>query len=164
MAAFFVIIILNLMEFINKVKVLAIYLSQFLIIGTGISCVNNPESERETYITTEKLYDDCSVYQMIYKEGDYAFRFALAGKCSQLTKEMYKADFDSFLKKYKNRIDLKNKRFIRIEYYDTLGIGKEDIEELIKITAGNLEMDFKLQKYWDEGFVLETAKAQIRGR
>jgi len=137
-------------------KLLKIYLSLLLCIYAATGCLNNPESEIETYITTEKLYDDCSVYQMIFNEDDYAFRFALSGKCSSLTKEIYKSDLESFIKKHKYTIDLKSKKCIRLEYYDTLNITKKDIDELIKILSNHLQISFKVQKKWNEGFVIEA--------
>lgn len=78
-----------------------------IIVFFALSCKHkdNEIGKVENYILTEKDIDkECNVYQMLFKEGDYIFRFSLAGKCKNLKKENYIREYSIYLEKYRNQL------------------------------------------------------------
>lgn len=81
------------------------------------SCKNNDNEigNPENYILTKKdISDDCNSYQMLFYEGNYIFRFALAGRCKDLKYEKYMNQYSSYLTKYRNKL-LKRRGFIILD-------------------------------------------------
>lgn len=129
----------------------AIFLSiLFYMFGCG-KCKS--QDEKETYHVVENYVDEnCNLYKMVFTEGQYVFRMALAGKCSLLTRETYVKDYKMFLDDNIKQLDFAHKDFLRFEYYESLQMNKETIDDIARITQSKINRKVTLVKSWKEGF------------
>ena len=92
------------------------YISIILFILTACkqNIIHNPE---EYYLTEKNMYDDCNLYQLFFENGDYLFKYSLAGSCNNLTKEDYIIEYTDYLKR--NKALLSNRLgFIILDKFD----------------------------------------------
>ena len=93
------------------------------------------EEEDSFYFVDNPIGEDCNIYQMVFTEGDYSFRFALSGKCKNLTKEDLIKSYEKFLTTYSDSLIAEpNTKFI-LEYYDSHNMSDYDIERIISISG-----------------------------
>jgi len=95
--------------------------------------------------------EDCSVYSMVFDDaGDYAFRFALSGKCPTLNDTLYLNYYTNFLKKYKDSIHIKNGQLIQLNFYKQNGILQNTIEKITLITTDLLKKQVAIKEFSEE--------------
>ena len=78
-----------------------------IILLVPLSCkhTDNEIGKLENYILTEReVAKDCNVYQMLFKDGNYIFRFSLAGSCKNLSIINYTKEYSTYLNKYRDSL------------------------------------------------------------
>mgnify|MGYP001004837416 CR=1 FL=1 len=125
----------------TRKRLIKLKLMSYLLLGLlyssffGTSCNSGVNSmEKESYYIVETAGDSCSIYKMIFYQGDCSFRFALSGKCPSLTKENYLEDYSKFILEYKSRLRFNETKTIILEFYEGLKIDAKSVEQLIKMT------------------------------
>ncbi|MFA9212741.1 MAG: hypothetical protein ACEQSR_02725 [Candidatus Methylacidiphilales bacterium] len=98
-------------------------------------------------------YSDCSVYQIIFKDGNYIFRFATSGSCKKLTHKDFCNDYQVFLEEndtiFKNRNGLINIEFNPIDSSNQL------VNILMKITENNFDKSVVLLESDSESCIIK---------
>ncbi|MGJ8661629.1 MAG: hypothetical protein ACSHXL_06300 [Bacteroidota bacterium] len=102
---------------------------------------------------TEKT-DDCSIYQMIFKNGDYLFRFALSGACKEINQEKYLENYDRFLNE--NDSILKKKGKLLFEFYNISNESDELLTEIIEATKLKFKTYVTIEKISEDRFTLRV--------
>ena len=124
-----------------------------LILAICFSCKSNKLIEKENYNTVETDLNDCNIYKMIFNDGKYMFRFALSGKCDNLSNEDYINNYKTFLDTYKDSLKVKNGMII-FEHYNTPKLNNNMIDSIEKITTEKLKRQVELKEKSEEKFVL----------
>ena len=93
-----------------------------------------PINKNSYHVEDKYITDDCNVYIMYFNDGNYLFKFALAGRCSTLTSKKYLEEYRFFLKKYLD--DSKPVKFglILVEYESINSMPLSLHEEILDIT------------------------------
>lgn len=132
-----------------------------LIVGLllFVSCSHNAETEKNNYYFVDHyIHEDCDIYGMIFSDGQYAFRIALAGQCNSLSKDAYINEYKKILTEYLLKNTFETRSNIRLEYYDALKIDDKAIEQIIKITESKTGKRVLVREVWDQGMRLELIK------
>jgi len=140
-------------------------LRQFIIINTIAivlifsSCNKSSsyKSENQKFNYTEYdtiLYNDCSIYKMIFTDGRNSLRIALSGKCENLSNKEYLTDCKNFISKNENKISFKKDQYFRFEFYKELQMDSLKISEFIKDLEIITNKKILLTENWNEGFIL----------
>jgi len=120
-----------------------------------LSCKNKDEEigRPDPYILTEKnISEDCSAYQMRFKDGKYIFNFALSGTCKKIKAEDYVKEYSRYLKFYNDSLVLR-KGYILIQYYGIHSDIKDFQDSIINITKRNFKTNVSLVVS-DDGFFM----------
>ena len=119
-----------------------------------LSC-NNVLHNEDNYENKQSnnKYSDCSVYQMVFKDGNYIFRFATSGSCKKLTHKDFYNDYQIFLKE--NYSILKNRKgLINIEF-NPIDSTNQLVNILIKITENNFDNNVVLLEADNESCLIK---------
>ena len=106
---------------------------------------------------TEQIFsEDCAVYQMSLKEGDYIFVFSLAGRYSTMNIESYILKYSAFLKTQKNFTNNRSGKVI-FNYY---GISENKVfrDSLVEITEKYFKKDVTVIEIDKERITLNIEK------
>lgn len=125
-----------------------------LIIGTATSCNSIQDDhchQEHYYIIENSKLDSCNVYTMLFEQGDYIFRFALSGRCPTLTRELYLDQYTNFLKDYSDSLTYSEGKFIRLDFYEKMGIDKDMIARLVVATENISKKQVSIREF-SEGY------------
>lgn len=117
-----------------------------------VSCSNGQVSESNhdnyEYVNYE-VAENCSAYGMIFKKGNYIFRFALSGSCDSFTSDDFSNVYNKFLTENQQKISSKKGRII-IDFYSPI-----NQQKIIKLTESIFLSKVTLIKIEKERFELE---------
>lgn len=106
----------------------------FLIVGCDyLSNKSEPINVNSYYIEDDYKSADCNIYKMIFNDGKYLFRFALAGRCKELTNSIFIEEYKLFFKKYLKAEGKDKKGLVLIEH-ETLKITPSFEYEILNST------------------------------
>ena len=128
-----------------------------------LSCKNKDEEigRPDPYILTEKnISEDCSAYQMRFKDGKYIFNFALSGTCKKIIAEDYVKEYSRYLKFYNDSLVLR-KGYILIQYYGIHSDIKDFQDSILNITKRNFKTHISLVDFDDEYFTIKVGDVDV---
>jgi hypothetical protein len=141
---------------INKIQLMRHTLTVFLLFLL-IACKNqNLEiGKPENYILTEKdISKDCNIYQMRFKEGEYIFKFSLAGSCKSLNADNYIKEYSRYLYTYQDSL-MSRRGYIIFDYY---GINDKNVlqDSIMNITKKHFKTFVTLSEVDNNGFTIKV--------
>lgn len=144
---------------LNKILRQFIIVNIIAIVLIFSSCKKSSsyKSENQKFNYTEYdtiLYNDCSMYKMIFTDGRNSLRIALSGKCENLSNKEYLTDCKNFISKNENKISFKKDQYFRFEFYKELQMDSLKISEFIKDLEIITNKKILLTENWNEGFIL----------
>jgi hypothetical protein len=115
----------------------------------------------DPYILTEKhISEDCSAYQMRFKDGKYIFNFALSGTCKKLKFDDYTQEYSRYLSVYNDSL-LIRKGYILLHFYG-LGTDNRKLQDsVINITKRNFKTNVSLVESDDGFFMIKVGSGHI---
>ncbi|MFH7004875.1 hypothetical protein [Flavobacterium bizetiae] len=128
-----------------------------------LSCKNKDEEigRPDPYILTEKnISEDCSAYQMRFKDGKYIFNFALSGTCKKIKAEDYVKEYSRYLKFYNDSLVLR-KGYILIQYYGIHSDIKDFQNSIINITKRNFKTKVSLVESDSDFFIIKVGNGHV---
>lgn len=128
-----------------------------------LSCKNKDEEigRPDPYILTEKnISEDCSAYQMRFKDGKYIFNFALSGTCKKIKAEDYVKEYSRYLKFYNDSLVIR-KGYILIQYYGIHSDIKKIQDSIINMTKRNFKTNVSLVESDDGFFMIKVGNGNV---
>jgi hypothetical protein len=128
-----------------------------MILFLLLSCKNKEDEigRPDPYILTEKnISEDCNAYQMLFKDGEYIFKFSLAGKCKSLNNDLYIKEYSQYLASCQD--SLLNKRgYIILDFFQVNN--NEDLtDSIIKITKRKFKTAVSLSETNKNSFTIKV--------
>ncbi|MEN2402532.1 hypothetical protein GKZ90_0022265 [Flavobacterium sp. MC2016-06] len=130
------------------------------------SCKNRDEEigRPDPYTLTERdISEDCSAFQMRFKDGKYILNFALSGTCQNLKVEYYIKEYSRYLNFYHD--SLKNRRgYIMLKYHRNsfLNTNIRDLQDsIINITKSNFKTNVSLIESDDNYFMIKVGNGNL---
>lgn len=128
-----------------------------------LSCKNKDDEigRPDPYILTEKnISEDCSAYQMRFKDGKYIVNFALSGTCKKIKAEDYVKEYSRYLKFYNDSLVLR-KGYILIQYYGIHSDIKDFQDSIINITKRNFKTKVSLVESDSDFFIIKVGNGHV---
>lgn len=121
-----------------------------------LSCRNKDEEigRPDSYILTENyISEDCNIYQMRFMDGEYIFKFSLAGKCKSLSNDLYIKEYSKYLKSCHDSL-LKRRGYIILDFFKANN--NEDLtDSIIKITKRDFKAAISLSETNENSFTIK---------
>lgn len=141
---------------INKIQLMRHTLIIFLLFFL-ISCRNQSTEigKPENYTLTDRdISKDCNIYQMRFKDGEYIFKFSLAGSCKSLNNENYIKEYSRYLHLYQDSL-IQRRGYI---IFDNYGSDNNSIlqDSVIKITKKYFKTFVTLSEVDENGFKIKV--------
>lgn len=120
-----------------------------------VSCKSHDDDigKPENYIFTKTdIANDCNAYQMLFHDGEYIFKFSLAGNCKNLNAYKYINEYSKYLSKHKHK--LKNRKgFIILDYCKVNNIL---VDSIIALTKKSFEAKVSLIEVNADNFKIKV--------
>ena len=114
-----------------------------IILVFCVSCKSHDDDigKPENYIFTKTdIANDCNAYQMLFHDGEYIFKFSLAGNCKNLEVNNYINEYSKYLSQHKYKLK-DRKGFIILDYYK---INNILVDSIVAITKKSFEAKVSL--------------------
>jgi len=133
------------------------YTAMVTILFLVLSCKNKDEEigKPDSYILTENyISEDCNIYQMRFKDGEYIFKFSLAGKCKSLNNDLYIKEYSQYLTSCHDSL-IDRRGYIILDYFQG---NNNDVltDSIIKITRRNFKTAVSLLETNENSFTIKV--------
>lgn len=139
------------------------YIVIIAVLFLMLSCKNKDEEigRPDPYVLTENhISEDCSAYQMLFKDGKYIFNFALSGTCKKIKTEDYIKEYSRYLNFHND--SLVNRRgYILLQYYGIPTNVKDFQDSIINITKRNFKTHVSLVNSDNESFTIRVKNMNV---
>lgn len=128
-----------------------------------LSCKNKDEEigRPDPYMLTEKnISEDCSAYQMRFKDGKYILNFALSGTCKKIKAEDYIKEYSRYLNLYNDSLFVR-RGYILIQFYGINTNIKDFQDSVINITKRNFKTKVSLVESDENFFMVKVGNENV---
>ena len=122
-----------------------------------LSCKNQDEEigKPDSYILTENyILEDCNIYQMRFMDGEYIFKFSLAGKCKSLSNDLYIKEYSQYLASCQDSL-LNRRGYIILDFFQAHN-NQDLTDSIIKITRRNFKTAVSLSETTENSFTIKV--------